>query len=99
MIRLVIFIFGTLGVGIICLISPISVLKIQKSVHKFMFSNLIGLDNVRSITREAFDLIENDPEAYKQRFWPRILAIRLTGVIALFMFIILLLSVISIGIS
>lgn len=81
--------------GLTCLLSPVTVMKIAMLWPKFIFSKLFREDEIRPLARDALRLIDEDTEEYAQRFWYQLLILRISGVIALLMFFVVLLMVIA----
>ena len=80
-------------VSFVSLVSPITVMRILMRWPKFIFPRLFSEEQIRPLTREAMRLIDEDPREYGRRFWYQLLMLRITGVIALLMSLILLLII------
>jgi uncharacterized membrane protein len=91
----IVLLLTLLVVGLVCLFSPITAAKVFMLWPKFIFPKFFRKDDIRPIARDALRLIDEDPEEYTRRFWYQLLMFRISGVVALMMFAILLLMVIA----
>jgi len=83
-----------LGIGFVCLVSPMTVMRIVMRWPKFIFPKLFRDKEIRPLAREAMRLIDDDPKEYARRFWYQLLILRVSGIIALVMFLVSLFIVI-----
>lgn len=84
-----------LATGLVCLISPITVIKVVMRWPKFVFPKLFREHELSRLTRDALRLIDENTEEYARRFWYQLLILRISGIIALLMFLLALLMIIS----
>jgi len=61
---------------------------------KFIFPKLFREEEIRPLAREAMRLIDEDPKEYARRFWYQLLMLRISGIIALVIFLVSLLIVV-----
>lgn len=87
----VVFLFVLSTVGIVCLISPITIMQIAMRWPKFIFPKLFRDEEIRPLARQAMQLIDENPREYARRFWYQLLIIRISGIIAFVMFLMALL--------
>ena len=73
-------------IGIASLFYPVKVLQIIYILPKYIFPGIYP-DAFLPRVKEAKKLIEDDPELFEDQFKVTVIMIRITGVIALFIFI------------
>lgn len=77
----------TLPAGIVFAFFPMSVIKVMMRWPKFIFPKLFNEQDISPRSREAMYLMEQDEELYKQKFAGLLLWLRLSGVVALIIFL------------
>lgn len=82
-----IFLVVVLAVGIVCLFLPKTVIHVVMRWPKFIFPKLFREEEISPLAREAMRLIDENPREYARRFWYQLLIIRVSGIIALLMFL------------
>lgn len=70
--------------GVVCISSPITIVRIIMLWPKFIFPKLFREEDAPPRTREALHLIDEDPKEYAQRFKKPLGLIKVSGLITLF---------------
>ena len=73
--------------GVILLFQPITVLRLLYRWPRYLYSKVLKEEDIRPRVREALRLIEEDVNLYESRFPIPIKTIRITGIVALVMFL------------
>jgi hypothetical protein len=83
----ILVLIGMLALGLCCPLKPMGILRLAMRWPKFL-SKLFGGDAwLRPLSRRALHLIESEPAEYARVFWYQVLIMRVTGVVALAMFV------------
>ncbi len=77
------FALVSIAFGLVCIRSPMAVLRSMARWTRFVSTRLLPGVKVRSALREAFDLVDSPSTKPPERFRGTVAMIRFTGVVAL----------------
>lgn len=81
------FLAFNLCFGLLCLISPMLVARVIVWWPKFIFGKILPKVAIRTKLKHAMYLMENDQKQYAIEFYRQIKIIRITGLIAILIFL------------
>jgi hypothetical protein len=90
---LALFMCVLLVYGVISIFSPITLIKLLARWPKIVAPRFFGEAAFSSRVHNRLWLLENNPDEYRRRYGRTLLMMRIMGVIALLMFLIILVSI------